>query len=221
MTKDEYCQQFTEDDAVGWDAIASTLEKIYGEQQAEHYGTAIPYVLGGEDPLDGISIYLSHEQEDHYHFVTYGFSELYFNEEAAGKEFSKFGMELTFRLKKVDADDNKTWGCSLMQNLARYVFDSGNWFDANHFIPTNSPIRLDSNTDLCGLAFTVDPQLGKIHTAHGEVQFLQMIGITSKEVEYLKQTNNQNEVLQLIQRMQQDNNLLLITDLQRAHSYLV
>ena len=43
--------------AVGWDAIDQALAQVYGEQEPKHYGTLIPYSLGGQDPLDGISVY--------------------------------------------------------------------------------------------------------------------------------------------------------------------
>lgn len=47
-----------------------------------------------------VCVYESDKQEKHHHIVSYGLSELYYNEECAGKEFSKFGFEFTFRLKK-------------------------------------------------------------------------------------------------------------------------
>lgn len=42
----------------GWDAIDTAFNELYGEQEPKHYGTAIPYALGGPDPLDGISAYI-------------------------------------------------------------------------------------------------------------------------------------------------------------------
>lgn len=188
MNLEEYKQKFTEDDAVGWLAIDEKLEEIYGEQEPQHFGTLIKYMLGGKDPLDGISVYESHKQENHLHIISYGLSELYYDEENAGKEFSKYGFEFTFRLKKKKGDDFH-WAMNLMQNLARYVFETGKWFEEFHFIPTNSPIRLDYDTNLTAIAFVLDPELGKIQTPHGEVQFLQMVGITQKSM------NNLNKIL--------------------------
>lgn len=170
-------------------------------------------MLGGKDPLDGISVYESQNQEDHYHIVSYGLSELYYNEESAGKEFSKYGFEFTFRLKKKEGDDFN-WAMNLMQNLARYVFETGKWFEEFHFIPTNSPIRLDYDTNLTAIAFVLDPELGKIQTPHGEVQFLQMVGITTDEYELLKQNPKLAETEKLLDQLK-INNPLLITDLDR------
>jgi len=213
MNLEEYKQKFTEDDAVGWLSIDEKVNEIYGQQEPQHFGTIIKYMLGGKDPLDGISVYESQNQEDHYHIVSYGLSELYYNEESAGKEFSKYGFEFTFRLKKKEGDDFN-WAMNLMQNLARYVFETGKWFEEFHFIPTNSPIRLDYDTNLTAIAFVIDPELGKIQTPHGEVQFLQMVGITTDEYELLKQNPKLAETEKLLEQLK-INNPLLITDLDR------
>lgn len=213
MNLEEYKQKFTEDDAVGWLSIDEKVNEIYGQQEPQHFGTIIKYMLGGKDPLDGISVYESQNQEDHYHIVSYGLSELYYNEESAGKEFSKYGFEFTLRLKKKEGDDFN-WAMNLMQNLARYVFETGKWFEEFHFIPTNSPIRLDYDTNLTAIAFVLDPELGKIQTPHGEVQFLQMVGITTEEYELLKQNPKLAETEKLLYQLK-INNPLLITDLDR------
>ena len=213
MNLEEYKQKFTEDDAVGWLSIDEKVNEIYGQQEPQYFGTIIKYMLGGKDPLDGISVYENQNQENHYHIVSYGLSELYYNEESAGKEFSKYGFEFTFRLKKKEGDDFN-WAMNLMQNLARYVFETGKWFEEFHFIPTNSPIRLDYDTNLTAIAFVLDPELGKIQTPHGEVQFLQMVGITTEEYELLKQNPKLAETEKLLDQLK-INNPLLITDLDR------
>ena len=214
MTKEGYKKQFNEDDAVGWDFINIELAKIYSEQEPVHFAPTLHYALGGEEPLDGISLYKSSKQTKHLHFITYGFSELYYDEESAGGEFSKYGFELTFRLKIENEDDNINWVCNLLQNLAKYVFKSGKWFEEFHFIPANGPIRSGFDTDITALAFVIDPELGKIETPHGEVMFLQMVGITTAEYEALKQNPKTNETQKLIEKLKQTNELL-ITDLSR------
>lgn len=213
MNKENYQKQFTEDDAVGWLSIDAELNKVYPNQEPQHFGTLIKYMLGGEDPLDGISVYESNIQEPHYHIVSYGFSELYYDDEKAGGEFSKFGFELTFRLKK-EGNEDFHWAMNLMQNLAKYVFNSGKWFEEFHFIPANGPIKLESDTDITALAFVLDPQLGKIDTPHGEVSFLQMVGLTTSEYEELKQNPKLSETEKLTDKLKATNPLL-ITDLNR------
>ena len=214
MNIEDYQKQFSEDDAVGWDAIDAELLKIYPDEEPKHFAPVIHYALGGEEPLDGISVYENDKQTLHFHFITYGFSELYYSEKSAGGDFSKFGFELTFRLKKESDDDNINWACNLLQNIAKYVFNSGKWFEEFHFIPANGPIRSDFDTDITALAFVQDPELGKIQTPHGEVTFLQMVGLTTEEYELLKENPKTDETEKTIEKLKV-NNELLITDLSR------
>ena len=45
-------------ETAGWDAITRAFEKLYPEQTDPiHYAPIISWRLGGEDPLDGISVY--------------------------------------------------------------------------------------------------------------------------------------------------------------------
>ncbi|KIX22932.1 riboflavin biosynthesis protein [Flavobacterium sp. 316] len=217
MDKELYKKTFTEEDSVGWLSIDASLEKIYGKTEPRHYGPlcGLHYVAGGTDPIDGASIYDSEKQELHRHIISYGMSDLYYNEEKAGEEFSKWGFEFTFRLKPFEDDKNDPlWAVQVMNNLARYVYKSGNWFEENHFIPANGPIRLNTETKITGFVIALDPELGKINTPHGEVSFLQLVGITENEVEKLNANPTTTEVEKLILELKKDNPLL-ITDLNR------
>ena len=92
-------------EAPGWDAIVATFEKIYPTQKEPlHYAPMLSWRLGGEDPLDGISVY---DGGDYFHFVTFGFSELY-EKESEDKEWSGYGMEFT--LFNVVNDSNQPLG---------------------------------------------------------------------------------------------------------------
>lgn len=215
MSAEEYKQQFTENDTPGWTAIDNVFDKIYPGQEPSHYAPPLHYIVGGEDPLDGVSIYNSSKQEDHFHFVSYGMSELYYNEKAAGGEFSKWGFEFTMRVKPFAGDKDKPfWVISMMNNLARYVFTSGKWFEEFQYIPANGPIRLETETEITALAFIKDPEAGSIQTPHGEVTFLQLVGLTTAELERLKQVSTRAAVEELLLELAQSNPLL-ITDLER------
>jgi hypothetical protein len=215
MNLEEYKKQFKKDDAVGWISIDNKLEEIYPKQAPEHFAPLVSYSLGGEDPLDGISIYKSDKQENHFHFVSYGFSNLYYDEEAVKDEFSKWGFELTFRLKPFEQDNgDPKWVLALMQNLAKYIFSSKKWFEEYHFIPANGPIRLNTETEITALAFVLDPELGTINTPNGSVSFLQMVGITSAEYETLMKNPKKEETKKLLDELIKSNPLL-ITDLSR------
>lgn len=212
MTPEAYKATFSEDDAVGWLAIDQALEKVYGQQKPRHFAPALHYMVGGSDPLDGISIY---DSNHHLHIVSYGMSELYYNLESASSEYSKWGFEFTFRLKPFAADNGDPgWAMQMMNNLARYVFSSKKWFEAYHFIPANGPIRLGTDTDIVGVAFVPDVELGTIDTPNGNVSFLQMVGLTTRELERLKAHPYTGEVEKLIAEMR-EGNPYLITDLER------
>lgn len=217
MNKQDYKQTFNEEDAVGWQSIDNSLAKIYDNTKPKHYGPlcGLHYEAGGTDPIDGASIYNSKNQMPHKHIISYGMSELYFNEDKAGGEFSKWGFEFTFRLKPFEEDkDEPLWAIQIMNNLARYVFKSKNWFEENQYISANGPIRLNTDTKIVGFVFTLDPELGKIDTPHGEVSFLQLVGITEKELERLQANSSTTEVEKLINELKVENPLL-ITDLNR------
>ena len=172
--------------AVGWDAVDQALTQVYGEQEPKHYGTMIPYSLGGQDPLDGISAYKSETPIPHWHFVTYGFSELY-EKELENEEYSGYGFELTFRLvRSEDEDEPPAWALNLLQNMGRYVFNSGNVFRTGDYLDANGPICLDADTQLTALAFTHDPELAEMDTPNGKVEFIQMVGITEDELEAMQ-----------------------------------
>jgi hypothetical protein len=198
MDLEEYKRTFSSEDGTpGWDAIDERLDALYGEQEPKHYAAPLPYALGGSEPLNGISVYTSSSGgKAHFHYVTYGFSELFYDEEAVGADFSKFGFELTFRLTATPEEkDPPSWPIGLLQNIAKYVFGSGNYFEAFHYMPANGPIMLGSDTDITALAFRVDPELGVMQTPHGEVQFLQACGITTAEYETLKASKGTAEAL--------------------------
>lgn len=210
MTTEEYSKKFTEEEAPGWLAMDAAIDTLYPGHEPRHFASVIKYMLGGPDPLDGTSVYDSHEQTFHRHIISYGMSELYYAPESVGKEFSNWGFEFTMRVKSREGEDDPKWVIGLMNNLARYVFQSGNWFDEYHYIPANGPIRLDYKTDKVGILFVADPQLGSIETPHGKVTFLQMIGITEDQLTRLKSSPEQAEILVEEMRV---NNPLFITDL--------
>ena len=218
MNLEEYKQIYSESDASpGWDAIDSELLKIYPTQKPKHFAATPHYSVGGNDPLDGISIYNSSDYiGDYFHITTYGFSELYYDEESFGQDYSKFGFELSFRVRPFEFDNEYPyWAINLLQNLARYVFKSGNWFDEYHYFPANGPIRLKCDTELVALVFVPDKQLQTINSIHGEVKFLQVFGITQKE---LQEIESEKINIKYMVRVFEKDNPMLVTDLCRKDS---
>lgn len=218
MDINEYRRRFAASDASpGWDAIDNALASVYGDQIPKHWAPTVHPILGGDDSLDGVSMYRSEtEAGEHFHFVTYGFSELYYDEDALGGTASKLGFELTFRLKPFSPDgEAPTWVFSLLNNLARYIFSSGKRFNPFDYLNANGPIRLGTSTPITALAFCIDSQLGTIDTPHGRVQFIQAYGITTHEFETLKESHENAE--RLFAGAHQGNPLF-ITDLERSEA---
>ena len=189
--------------------MTAALQALYPEQEPKHYGTLIKYRIGGPDPIDGISVYRVGGPVDHWHYVTFGFSELY-QKESDDPEVSGFGFELTFRLECGLEDEPPLFACNFLQNLARYVFDTGNTFDAGHHMDLNGPIMTDADTAITAICFTEDPKLPEIATPNGRLRFLQVVGITADELLALKAWNT-NGLLGILKRFRP----LLTTGLER------
>jgi hypothetical protein len=167
-------------DAPGWQAIEARLASVYGEQQPKHWGTIMRYSEGGPDPLDGISAY-SADDPPHWHYVTFGFSELY-QKTSKNLDESGWGFELSLRLLGGKKDKSPPeWPVLFLQKLARYVFNTGNAFDDEHYIAWGGPVTSEVATKLAAVVFSADPVLGAIKTPNGKLKFLRVIGATAEE----------------------------------------
>ena len=168
-------------EAPGMSAISAALQVLYNGRKPRHFENPHPLELGGDDPLDGISVYQRAEPVPHWHYVTYGFSDL-FTKTSQNPAVSGFGFELSFRVAaERDAVEPPAWPLHLLQSLGRYVFRTRNGFHEGHRISTNGPISLAGPTALRSVAFAFDPELPAIKTPFGHVAFLQVIGLTGDE----------------------------------------
>ena len=146
----------------------------------------------------------------HWHFVTYGFSELW-AKESTDHEVSGYGFELTFRPTCRMKDAPPTWVLNFLQNLGRYVFDTGNTFGVGHTLPLNGPTERGSTTRIHAISFAPDPELPPINTPNGRVEFLQIVGLTMDEREAISSWN-----AAAFLELRQSNLPLLFTDLSRT-----
>ncbi len=174
----------------GWDSITEIFDKIHPGRQVEHYGVLVPWELGGNDPLRGISVY---DAGDYWHFVTYGLSELY-EKESKDLEWSGYGMEFTLKLKKRNKNEMKSEEnelnaefrcvCGNLQSIARLTFTQGELFLPNEYIYTGQTIGIDlkQTSKLTGFILVEDELAGMINTPNGKVQFVELIGATDAEL---------------------------------------
>ncbi len=220
MTQEEYRRKAEQNEnwAPGWEAIACCIEEVYPEQESVHYGTELTAraIMGGDQFLDGYSIYTS--ANGYQHIVTFGMTELYANTEMLGSEYSKWGYEMTMKIRAEDAEACR-WVLDMMAGLARHTFRSGKWFEPYQYIAGNGEsIRIDHPSDITGLLIVEDTELKGRATLHGRIDFMQLVGITRQELEALRV--DPLKVGLLIERMKADNNPFLATDMERTVSYI-
>ena len=208
-----YKKTYNEDSWPGLDAINKKEKEIYGNQEPTHWATVVPYELGGEDPLWAVECFINQKQQQHFHYVTLGFTNLWYDEEFAEDEDNKFGFEITFRYVPVKGEIEKPiWPSNFLQNIAKYVFKSGKGFDDYHYMSANGPIKVGYETEITAFVFFIDPEFGAIDTPHGNLKFLQLYGITSQEYNDIRE--KKYTAKELVEK-HREANPLLITDLDR------
>ena len=208
-----YKQAYNEESAPGADAISKKEKEIYGDQEPTSWATAISWEMGGDDPLRTINCYVSEHQQKHLHYVTMGFSNLFYDEAFAEDEINGYGFELTFRHLPVQGDIEKPkWPAALLQNIARYVFSTHNVFEDYHYMNANGPLRLGTDSNVTAILFFTDPEMKEIDTPHGHLKFLQVFGITTEEITAIEEEKQTPEEILEKHRL---TNPLLITDLMR------
>jgi suppressor of fused-like protein len=196
----------------GWYAIEQALTGLYGNAEAHQFSSMVPFQLGGPDPIEEIHAYAVEEPRPHWHLVTYGFSELY-EKENDDPDVSGYGFELTFRITRDPSEDEPpTWARDLLQNLGRYVFQTGNAFGAGHHMNLNGPLAQGTETRLRAFGLHTDARLpAHISTPNGKVQFLQLVGLTLEELSSAQAWNTEKLIALLGESIP-----FLITDLERG-----
>ena len=189
---------------IGWEAITVAFEKVYPNQEnPKHYASLIKWRLGGNDPLDGISIY---DGGDYWHFVTYGLSELY-EKESDNKEISGYGMEFTFKLKKDNYENEELeikCVCGILQSLSRITFTKGEVFKSFEYVYTGQTEGIDSKqkSNITGFITIPDSTVDSIETKNGKVDFVEFIGVTDAEIKAVH--NKTLTVAELYERLKTD-----------------
>ncbi|XP_063695826.1 suppressor of fused homolog [Culicoides brevitarsis] len=214
----------------GLEKLIETCNSIYPDQTNPIQATTIlKYWLGGQDPLDYISMYSNTGTltvPPHWHYISFGLSDLHGDNrvhmpETSGDPEPKSGMgfELTFRLLKTPNDGDKppSWPANLLQDLARYVFQTGNRLCSGDNIPWGKCLNkaLPPTTKIKHMLICNDPQMPRTETPFGWVDFLQIVGVCEEELEKASRSNGKS-VLNLLRTDVSTGGEWLITDMQRT-----
>lgn len=218
MSKEEFLKKNEDENyAPGWDVINDEFCRLYPGMQEDHYATTLlsRAFCGGDEYLDGFSVYRN--PNGYFHIVTFGMSELYAVESAFGGKYSGWGYEMTIRLKENSPSDC-IWAMDMMSNLARYTNKTGKYFKSGDFIiGDGSPIHIGTNSLITSLIVINDVSARTRDTVYGKLEFLQLVGITWKEVHLIKKDIDNFEKLIELMKI---NNPEFVTDMNRTESYL-
>lgn len=211
----------------GLETLYNLCRKIYPDQVNPLQVTALlKYWLGGPDPLDYISMYAnpgipSENVPPHWHYISFGLSDLHgdgrVHDPSGPENPSGFGFELTFRLKREPEDTSPpTWPATLMQSLAKYVFQSGNALCASDHVSWHCALD-NSESRIQHMLMTSDPQLNSTQTPFGTVDFVQIVGICAEELKASQQWNGAG-ILDILKRLPAAGGGWHITDMRRGES---
>lgn len=220
MTKEEFLARIKEDEdySPGWQAIDDAFGALYPGQEPDHFGTLITSraALGGDEYLDGFSVYSS--PKGYKHLVTYGMTVLYGDEEAFGGDWNGWGYEMTMKLCEENSREC-IWAMDMMSNLARYTYTTGRFFRSGQYVSGNgTSLHTGTESMITALLLVNDTELQPQMSVYGKTEFIQLVGITQQELQAIKA--DKNNISLLIQNMKADGNPDLVTDMNRTKSYL-
>lgn len=167
--------------------------------------------------LQGCSAYAA---DGHWHYVTYGLSELYLPEPGDDRTVSKWGFEFSFRLAAEGQEPAPEWPFRVLNRLANFVNEGrlavappGTRINLGGPITGHPDVAAAPTTELTTFAVALDPQLGAIDTDNGRVAFLLLVGVTDAERDAMMASSTAT-VLETLAV----GNELLVTDVRRGSS---
>ena len=172
----------------GWDAIDAACQRLYGDQTPRHVGYAPGRAFGSV--LQGCSAYRA---DGHWHYVTYGLSNIFDEDEGDNDGFSGWGYELTWRVRDGGAEEEAPgWPFTALQRLAKWASDERILLGDGRFFTSSTPITGFPHTDgpdtpMTAILIATDPQLGEIATPNGRVRFLQFVGADAVTIAFAQQ----------------------------------
>jgi len=119
---------------------------------------------------------------------------------------------MTIKLKE-ESNDDCLWAIKILANLARYTYTKDRFFELMLFIVRNGmSIHFGMKSAITALLVVNDTEAKSIETFLGKVDFLQLIGITQRELNVLKEDYTQ--VSKFVENMKRENPNL-VTDMKR------
>lgn len=170
--------------APGWAALDRVGLTFYPGQTPHQFTSQTGYDLDSPNPLPAICVWEA-PNPDHWHFVTYGLTEL-FEKSSADPDISGFGFEVTFRVPRGQGEETPpAWPIRMLQGIGHYALTGHGGLDTGHMIDLGGPLAPDA-TELSAVVAVPDPTFGKVDTQFGSVLFLQLFGITGKELDAMQ-----------------------------------
>lgn len=163
-------------------AIDRALDALYPNSRDYRMGL-LPDASGAPPPLAEVVAYRCASPRPHWHYVTYGLSEIE-EKQSEQPELSGFGIELTLRLED-PSEAPPTWPINLLRWLAERVWNDGSPYGDLHSMPLPDGMLDAVSAGVDGLAFAVDAALGTARTSNGSVTFLQVVGLTAGEYQLM------------------------------------
>jgi suppressor of fused protein SUFU len=180
------------------------MKALHGDAEPIHKALVPGVALGS--PLQGVSAYA---ETDHWHFVTYGLTEL-FAKESKVAEISGLGYELTMRVPKAGEDSPADWPFELLAKVAAAAW-AGNDFAVGDRLQVGGPITGEPDCTMEAVAFVSDPSLPVwTESANGSFEFYELVGVTPKELVEMQASSTAEVAGRL-----GESNPLLITDTTR------
>jgi suppressor of fused-like protein len=161
--------------ALGWDAITRALEAVYPGQTNPVHRAPLVYRMHdlseNAAAFDGISAY---DAGDHWHFVTFGLTELY-GKENPDLAVSGFGYEFTFKLPKLSKVP-PPWAFAFLEAIGKSVWN-GAVLGPGHTIKTG-PLDGRASTRQTSVIVVRDPSFPEpLDTQNGRVELLLLLGV--------------------------------------------
>jgi hypothetical protein len=158
--------------------IDQALTRLYPAEREHRFGIN-PEPGEDEAPLLEIVAYRASSRVPHWHYVTYGLSEL--GEKTSNDpSLSGFGVEYTLHLVE-DAAEPPVWPMNLLRWVAKLVWQTREPLDPGHSMNIPEGLLDTVSPGIEGLGFAKDADLGTIQTPNGNVTFVNVIPLMHRE----------------------------------------